>query len=265
MAYHWLVKVSDRPTTPEAAWRAGIAKGREVIDDANFLAAAFGTVRTATLTRSGIRLNNMRFHDPVTTAKILADLHPTTPVRNQRIGSATAWVKVKFNPADIGRIEVWNAKRKPKKGYETLPNVDAKYVRRGLGNWHNAQIRAWAEAQGLPFQTDDEKWTARDRLRAETENAAPDMKLAAMRKQRRMLEPPKPALIGDIVDFEDGDPGTPSMRDFDVPAVPGAEIASGTAFPRRGSVEAARRPRRRPSGRRSPVPSMTPMHLKPVP
>lgn len=235
--------------SPEAAWRAGTAPGRELIDDANFLAAAFGTVRTATLTRSGIRLDNMRFHDPVTTTKLLVDLAKTTPVRVRRVGSATALVKVKFNPADISRIEVWNSKRKPKKGYETLPNVDAKYVQGGLGNWHNAQIRAWAKAQGLPFQTDDEKWAARDRLRVETENAAPDIKYAAMRRQRRMLEPPKPALQGDIVDMREDEPGISSMRDYDIPTVTSTDIAVGDGIPekgpRRGGKKAARKPARR--------------------
>lgn len=219
---------------PETLWRRGLSKGREIIDDVNFLSSAFGTVDTAMLTREGISFAGMRFHDPVITSKLLNELAHLTPIRKRRKGSATATVKIKYNPADISRISVWNPCAKPRKRYELLPNLDARYVMGGLGMWHHQRIREWAEAEQLPFSTDEERWTARNRLRASIEAAAPKAKFAAMRRKRRLLDPPKPVLRGDLVDFGTVVPAALAAKDTDVPVVPLAFEREGDGIPEKG-------------------------------
>ncbi|NEU14152.1 transposase [Methylobacterium sp. BTF04] len=219
---------------PETLWRRGLAKRREIIDDVNFLASAFGTTDTALLTREGIRFKGMRFHDPVVTSKLLNDLAHRTAKRGRRKGSATALVKIKYNPADISQISVWNDEAKPTKGYEILPNLDARYTRGGLGTWHHERVKEWANAEGLPFSTDDERWDARNRLRIVIDNSAPKAKFAAMRRKRRLLEPPKPALTGNLVVHGTVVPGVLAARPSDVPVTLPAHAREGDGIPEKG-------------------------------
>ncbi|MEL6060204.1 MULTISPECIES: DDE-type integrase/transposase/recombinase [unclassified Methylobacterium] len=219
---------------PETLWRRGLAQGRETIDDVNFLASAFGAVDTAMLTREGITFEGMRFHDPVTTSKLLEDLAHLTPHRKRRKGGATATVKIKYNPADVSRISVWNPEAKPRKKYEILPNLDVRYVRGGLGMWHHKQLKDWAKAEDLPFSTDDERWAARHRLRASIEAAAPSAKFAAMRRKRRLLEAPKPVLAGDLVRHGTVVPGALAAKPADIPTVPLAFEREGDGIPEKG-------------------------------
>ncbi|WP_110351589.1 Mu transposase C-terminal domain-containing protein [Methylobacterium sp. B4] len=226
---------------PETLWRRGLAKSRETIDDVNFLASAFGTVGTAMLTRSGITFEGMRFHDPVITSKLLEDLAHLTPMRKRRKGSATATVKIKYNPADASQISVWNPEAKPRKKYEILPNLDVRYVNGGLGFWHHRQLKEWAKAENLPFSTDEERWSARNRLRASIEQYAPKAKYAAMRRKRRLLEPPKPVLAGDLVRHGTVVPGTLAAKAADVPTVPLAVEREGDGIPEKGARRGAKK------------------------
>lgn len=219
---------------PETLWRRCLAKGREIIDDVKFLASAFGTVDTAMLTREGITFEGMRFHDPVVTSKLLKDLGHLTPMRKRRKGSATATVKIKYNPADIRQISVWNPEAKPRKTYEILPNLDVRYLHGGLGIWHHRQVKEWAKAENMPFSTDEERWAARNRLRASIEQVAPKAKFAAMRRKRRLLEPPKPVLAGDLVRYGTVVPGTLAAKSTDVPTVPLAFEREGDGIPEKG-------------------------------
>ena len=234
---------------PETLWRRSVEKeGREIIDDASFLASTFGAVEEATLTRSGIRLHSMQFHDTATTSALLNDLAGTSPIRSQRKGSATVRVKVKYNPANAGSIEVWNPSKKPKKGYVTLPNVDAAYVTGGLGFWHHKMVKAYAKAEALAFGTDAERVIARDRLRVAIENAASsDMKMTAMRTFRRLKDPAKPVLRGDVVDRRLVRPGALAPRENDIPAAIAAEERLGDGIPakgaRRGGAKATKKAR----------------------
>lgn len=181
-----------------------------------------------------ISFEGMTFHDPVITSKLLNDLAHLTPIRKRRKGSATATVKIKYNPADIRQISVWNPGAKPRKKYEILPNLDARYVAGGLGMWHHRQVKEWAKAEELPFSTDDERWVARNRLRASIEAFAPKAKFAAMRRKRRLLEPPKPVLAGDLVQHGTVEPGILAARPIDISTVPLAFEREGDGIPEKG-------------------------------
>lgn len=258
-SYHYEVH-SGTGFMPAARWKAGVEKGgREYVDDAKFLAQTFGEVGEATLTRSGIRFKGMRFHDSETTTQLLNDLAGTTPVRQRPKGSATVKVKIKFNPADASQIQVWNPRMKPRKRYVELPNVDEAYVRGGLGFWHHRVIKAFAKAEGLEFKTAEERVAARDRLRIAIENASPDMKMRAMRNYRRLKDPAKPVLQGNVVDFRQARPGILAIDDRSIPVVIAAEDradgGSPGKGPRRGGRKAQDKAKKTRSRNTSPRPA----------
>ncbi|WP_448188807.1 hypothetical protein [Azospirillum sp. sgz301742] len=233
---------------PLLAWRKGLAAApREIVDDIDFLAAAFGMVDEATLDRTGITFRNLKFHDPDVTTALLNDLASTTPVRRQRkrLSSATARVKIKYNPADIRGIWVWNPKMTPKRGYVFLPNWDSEYAATPvLGFWHHQQVLAFAKAENLAFRSDVDKCLARDRLRASLEAAAPDLRFAAMRTQRRLLEPSPPVLSGDTVQRTQGTPSVSGLQTNDVTVSIAAQERDDEGYPekgpRRGGAKAAK-------------------------
>lgn len=224
---------------PLVAWRRGLEQGREVLDDLDFLAASMGTVDTATLDRQGIRFKECRFHDPDVTERLLADMFPSTPVRDRRgrTGSATAKVKIKFNPSDLTQIQVWNPKAQPKARYVSLPNWDQAYASQpGLGFWHHDRVRGWAKAQNMAFKTDEERVRARDSLRAATENAAPEAKIAAMRNRRRLLEGPRPILRpdADTVQFKKTGSGIMAHKPVDIAVEAAGPERADQGLPEKG-------------------------------
>lgn len=243
-----LERHSGISSPPALVWQKSLQSGaREIIDDVGFLASAFGTVHDAVLTREGVRFRHMTFHDPLITTELLNDLAWTTPMRarRKRPSSATAAVKIKYNPAVIAEIQVWNPRKKPKPGYVTLPNWDRRYASSpGLGFWHHDKIKEFADAESMAFRTDEEKCLARDRLRAKIEAAAPDLKFAAMRTQRRLLHPAVPVLKGDTVQLWETVPSISGLADNDVIVAVAAHERADDGFPgkgpRRGGKKAAK-------------------------
>jgi putative transposase len=249
---------------PLVAWRQGLAAGRETIDDVEAVAAAFGTVGTATLDRQGIRFKGFRFHDPEITQQLLADLAPHVPVRDRRrrLSSASVKVKVKYMNASIAEIQVWNPKAKPRKRYVSLPNWDRSYASLpGLGFWHHERIKDWAKANNLAFASDEDRILAHDNLRAMTENAAPEAKIAAMRQRRRLLEPMRPTLppAADAVSIVDARPGIMRHKPYDLPVEMAAHERDDEGMPEKGPRRGGRRkgkstaePAPKTTARRSP-------------
>jgi len=238
---------------PLLVWQRDLARGaREIIDDVGFLAAAFGAVARATLTREGIQFRSNRFHDPSITTQLLTDLSGATPFRNRRkrTGSATAHVKIKYNPADIRGIYVWNPKKKPRPGYVFLPNRDEEYASTpGLGFWHHDRVREFSKAENLAFRSDKERCLARDRLRAKMESKVPHLKFAAMRTMRRLLEPPLPLLAGDVVLIEEGTPSVSGLKRNDVIVSIASQERGDDGYPEKGPRRGGNRTRSASRGR----------------
>lgn len=249
--------------SPLVAWRNGLAEGRDTIDDIAALAAAFGTVGDAALDRQGIRFKGFRFHDPEITQALLADIAPHEPVRGRRkrLGSAKAKVKVKYRKGSIAEIQVWNPKARPRARYVSLPNWDEAYAALpGIGFAHHDRIKAWADANNLAFNTVEDRILAHDSLRAATENAAPDAKIAAMRQRRRLLEPLKPAIQpgGDTAEFRDARPGTLRHKPYDLPVDMASHERDDEGMPEKGPQRGGPR-RRKPGGRTDPKPATAPV------
>jgi putative transposase len=107
-----------------------------------------------------------------------------------------------------------------------------------LGFCHHDQVLSFAKAENLAFRTDEEKCLARDRLRAHLEIAAPHLKFAAMRTQRRLLEPALPVLTRDTVQMAQGVPSVSGMKANDVIVSISAHERDDNGYPEKGRAMA---------------------------
>jgi putative transposase len=159
---------------------------RPWISDIAALDNILGRVETVTLTNSGIKFKNMRFHDQTLTGLLLDDLVKDAKKRSQSpIENTPSRIKViiKWNPADAGSIVVWNHAAKH---YVTLPNRDPDFYQ-GISFWHVEQLREFAEQQDLDFSSEADRWKARDELRQRYEELAGKLPLRESRDARRNL------------------------------------------------------------------------------
>ncbi|ABE62188.1 Integrase, catalytic region [Nitrobacter hamburgensis X14] len=184
---------NDRHSTlcdlPAEVWKRTL-KRRHVIDDITALDHILGQTTAVRLTRRGVRFKNMTFHDKRIVSRMLGPVSAKRKRRDQPkspIGSARAWVKIKYDPIDASCIQVWNDAAKPPR-YETLPNRDRKFVygptkktpgrdpakefARPISFWHAEKVKIFAKANDLPFETDEQRWAARNRLREKWEKVA---------------------------------------------------------------------------------------------
>lgn len=204
---------------PVAAWTRGVRAqgGVQVIGDDAQLDKMVGAEVTRCLSRSGISLFGLNYHDPAVTGPLLEDLAASEPMRRRRKGSATANVKVKYNPANIGSVHVWNARRGV---FQTLPCTEPDYAD-GLTKWQHVRIREWEAAQLM--RTDDERrelraaW--REKLRAV---ASSRTRKRIDRTQARLLTSPRIAgLAGDHLRVEYAD----ARHDGMAPTIPQVPLA----------------------------------------
>jgi len=152
---------------PARLWEGKINRhGRRFIPDIRQMNSMLGRVATGTLTRRGIKFENMVFHEEEATTALLNDMVSAAEKRSQSskpISSAKVKVKFKYNPADASRIEVWNDGASPRQ-YVTLYNVSKRFTRH-LSFWQIDKIREFAAEQRMALDTDEQKWAAREALR----------------------------------------------------------------------------------------------------
>lgn len=151
---------------PARVWQEAMTRGdRRFIDDINALDSVLGCVTERTLTKAGIRFRNLRFHDRDKTTDLLNELLADERKREQSdkpYASARVRVKVKWNPADASKIEVWPIRSK-ERFPTTLPNLDERFTD-GISFWHAEKVQEFAEERDMAFHTDYQKWEARNRL-----------------------------------------------------------------------------------------------------
>lgn len=172
---------------PLAAWTRGVRSqgGVQVIGDDVQLDKMIGAEVERTLSRSGISLFDLDYHDAAVTGALLEDLAASEPVRRRREGSATATVKVKYNPANIGSVHVWN----PRRGlFQTLPCTDPDVE--GMTKWQHQRVQEWErEEQKL---TAGERRDMRCALRAKVRGTASNQTIRRIRRnEARLLASPK--------------------------------------------------------------------------
>lgn len=125
---------------PIKAWSRGVRElgGIQVIGDDSQIDKMIGKEAERVLDRSGVQIFNHTYHDEAITQALLDDLAPLQSMRARRKGSATYPVKVKFNPANVGSIHIWN----PKRGiFQTLPCTDPQVE--GLSEWQVSRVQQW--------------------------------------------------------------------------------------------------------------------------
>lgn len=181
--------------TPVRTWLRGVNAntGINILGDDSQLDKLLGAREERLVTRSGVELFNLRYHDPAITGPLLEDLARRESVRGRREGSASAKVAVKYNPANLGEIHVWNG---PRGVYVTLPCTDREYAE-GLSKWQHDRLQEWQRESNA--KTEDERRALRLRLRhaiAAQEN--PKILRRQKRAQARLLASPKIEALGGV-------------------------------------------------------------------
>lgn len=268
---HVFAEIHTRPSEaldgrqPLLMWKRGTeTHGIDVWWDADAATKELLDVRNdVQLSKSGIRLFGLRYHDIRSVPELLADLVPFEP-RRQRRADATATVKIKFDPADISVIHVWNRKTLR---YCTLSCDDETYSS-GMPLWLHERIRADAKAEGEAFNTQEERLLARSRCIQAIKAIAPKTAMKERKQFARLLEIPRiRQMTGNLVEMLETDPELvgPGPRAFianDIASLTSLDteilsrrdpIAAGKADPVRGRSALTGRealPTRRRSSRR---------------
>lgn len=138
------------------------------------------------LSKSGIRMFSLRYHDPRAVPALLDDLVPLEGKR-QRREEATATVKVKFDPSDISRVQVWNRKTRT---YVALRCADETYSD-GMPLWYHDHLRKLAREESAAFNTEEERCAFRARITAAIRNISPQAKHQEREVVARLYDIPR--------------------------------------------------------------------------
>lgn len=205
---------SSTGMAPGAIWQQDAQRyGIPVHNDLRQLDKMLGTVAEGRqLSRSGIEIHGLRYHDAGVVQRLLDDLVGTAPAAEQRrSGSGTCKVKVKFNPANLAEVHVWNHRDQR---YHTLPCVDERYAK-GISLWHHRKLKEWARAANLAFATEEDRLRARARLAAKVEQLIPDVMLRKRRAVARVIKAPTQNPMEGVVEMR----FAPSRHDGMAPIV----------------------------------------------
>jgi hypothetical protein len=162
------------------------------------------------LSPSGIRLFSLRYHDIRAVPNLLNDLVPMEPRRRRR-DDATATVHVRYDPADISTIHVWN--RKTRK-YVELRCADERYAD-GMPLWLHKKIQEEAKAEGAAFNTEEERQSMRGLLVQAIRNISPKALAESRKRVAQLLEIPRiKKATGNITELVNTNPDPVSLGDF---------------------------------------------------
>ncbi|UAL10102.1 Mu transposase C-terminal domain-containing protein [Caulobacter segnis] len=257
ICYYHIEEHSDLLRPPADVWRRDMeAFGIPVIGDDRQLDRMLGQIKyPRTLTKSGVELFGLQFHDESLTGALLEDLISLEPRRGQRRGSATAKVKVKYNPANIAEINVWNQRRNL---YVTLPCTDDRYAS-GISFWHHNQLRAWTKECGLRFSSEEDRLLARAELQRLISDYAPELRGKERRAAARLLH--SPTVEATLEGHGIGLAFAPARHDGLAPIIEHRALAAiredGDTPPTR-SARSKPKPKQSKSKRNSPPRSKTP-------
>lgn len=156
------------------------AYGIDVIADVRQLDKMAGAMEpNRRLTRAGIEFLGLQYHERGATSQLLNDLAGIAPQRGAGNGARSHTVKVKYNPANLGEIHVWNERRKR---YDTLPCTEPEYAE-GLSKKQHELIREFAAQRNEAFSSR----TDRLRRRAELSQRIEDLIPGRGNKNRRTV------------------------------------------------------------------------------
>lgn len=212
--------------SPIEMWRReSQIHGIETLDDPDFLDAAFAEVFDVSITRQGVFLEGVRYHDDLGTGLLMERLAPLTAGHGRRGTTIRARAKAKRNPADQMVLHVWNWRDQE---YVRLPAQNAHYLL-GLNRQQKILYKTFAENEGIPFNTDEDKAKARLRLVEKLERDLPGLSIQLKRSQRQLLSPTTQSVIGTSVRVQTVKPSPSGMNDLQVPTSYGRRAGDGMA------------------------------------
>jgi putative transposase len=175
---------------PARLWEKAVRKrggSIPVIRDHNKLDQMMGQVVETTLTTSGVTMfGDLGYTDREQVDDLLNRLAGTSPKgRTKSFGqTARVRVKVKYNPANISRVHVYDRSRGD---YATLTCTDENYVR-GLSLKHHDAVKAWVACQNLAFNTPNDRKRARASLNQAIRERAPQLAMRHRKKFAALVE-----------------------------------------------------------------------------
>jgi putative transposase len=184
--------------------------GIDMIHDVSGLMRELMEVRQGVqISKSGVRMFGLRYSGKEAVRGLLDDLVALEPKR-QRRDDATATTKVKFHPADISSIQVWNRKRRK---YVELRCDDPTYSA-GMPLWLHEHLRDLATKEQRAFNTHEERMEVRhDRIQA-IRNISKDASEAEKTLMAKLYEIPRIRQItGNIVNL-DTTSERPALEDY---------------------------------------------------
>jgi putative transposase len=195
--YHY-EEHSELNAPPAQVWMEQAKEhGVSGFDNLNTLDQMVGALRDGCrVARTGVKFQNLRYFDENAVGALLDDLAGLAPQRNQPKGSASFTAKIKYNPANLGQIHVWNARRNT---YVTLPCLEPAYAS-GLSMFQHKFLTDWAKLKGRDFSSPEDRLAARAALSCLVAEFAPDLNARSRRVLARLRHSPiVHSLQGDTV------------------------------------------------------------------
>jgi len=184
--------------TPEEIARLNIIRNQQDVEPA----------KMASLTRDGIKFRHLVFHDEIVTFQLLDALKPPGNVRG---GNK---VRVEFkHDANAGYIHVRNRAGKHPE-WVLLKNFHRQYVSDGLTFAQHDLVHDFSQTNHLPFNTDDERLNAREKLQDTWDSISWLFRRQGARKALDALSESRRALCQSIL------PSWDEFTDADLPLVP---------------------------------------------
>lgn len=181
---------------PVDKWKRSMEQGhRHVLDDEARLDVLFGVVahgRRITA-NGGIRMfGGLVYKSADMRQRIIDPLCGREPHRRRLEGTTACTVKVRYDPADLGRIWV-------EVGADWIPLycTDSAYAN-GLSKWQHERIREFSRRERLKFETEEERLLARHELNAEIQRLLPDLSAHERRAASRFMVGEAPSAVTDV-------------------------------------------------------------------
>lgn len=154
---------------PADVWdQQRLKHGIDVIADARQLEKMAGAVeRGRRVSRAGVQFLGLQYHDKDRTSELLNDFATVAPRSGSGRGARSYVTKIKYNPANLSEIHVWNDRRNR---YVTLPCVDSEYAA-GLSKKQHELIGAFAAQRNEAFSSKADRLRMRDKLSRRIEQA----------------------------------------------------------------------------------------------
>ncbi|WP_019831131.1 DDE-type integrase/transposase/recombinase [Sphingomonas sp. PR090111-T3T-6A] len=169
---------------PARAWELSeAAHGTNIIENPHALDHLLGSTKRARLTKNGINLEGLFYRDPTATYELLNDLAGLQKVGDRLRHTASAWVKIRFNEANLAEIHAWNDRTK---AYVRIPSCQPRYTE-GLSLFQHRQIKAWAKREARAFNSEEDQLGARQALNDLIHKLAPDLEMRDRRAMARMF------------------------------------------------------------------------------